>query len=126
MKTQTNRLCEKPAVWPRDACHSSRSCKKHPGVNLSQLSGNNQGRSHHASTPKSRLQQAITHSAKLLELPEDWPLAILPASDTTGAFKLALWSILGCRGVDVPVWESYPSDWDYQRWLNEEYFRKAA
>ena len=51
MNTQTNRLCENPAVWPRDACHSSGSCKKHPGVNLSQLSGNNQRRSHHASTP---------------------------------------------------------------------------
>ena len=71
MNTQTNRLCESPAVRPQDACHSSGPCKKHPGLNLSQLSENNQGRSHRASTPKSHLQQAITHSAKLLELPEE-------------------------------------------------------
>lgn len=60
--------------------------------------------------PKSRLQEAITRSAKLLGLPEDWQLAIVPASDT-GAFEMALWSMLGQRGVDVFVWESFSSDW---------------
>ena len=110
MNTIANRLCEKPSVRPQDAHFSSGPCKKHPGWNLSQLSTKNLGRSHRASASKSRLEQAITHSAKLLELPEDWQLAIVPASDT-GAFELALWSMLGCRGVDVFVWESFSSDW---------------
>ena len=110
MNTQTNRLCEKPAVRPDDPRFSSGPCKKHPGWDLSKLSISNLGRSHRASAPKSRLNQAIKRSAQILNLPEDWQLAIVPASDT-GAFELALWSMLGKRGVDVFVWESFSSDW---------------
>lgn len=110
MNTQTNRLCEKPAVRPDDARFSSGPCKKHPGWNLSKLSTINLGRSHRANVPKSRLQEAITRSAELLCLPAEWELAIVPASDT-GAFELALWSMLGDRGVDVFAWESFSTDW---------------
>jgi phosphoserine aminotransferase len=110
MNTTAKRLCKKPDVRPDDPRFSSGPCKKHPGWNLSNFSLNNMGRSHRAPIPKSRLQEAITRSAKLLALPDDWQLAIVPASDT-GAFELALWSMLGARGVDVFVWESFSSDW---------------
>ena len=110
MNTQTTGLCVKPAVRPKDARFSSGPCKKHPGWDLTNFNLNNLGRSHRATIPKSRLEAAINRSAKLLGLPEDWQLAIVPASDT-GAFELALWSMLGQRGVDVFVWESFSSDW---------------
>ncbi|MFT5426854.1 MAG: phosphoserine aminotransferase [Gammaproteobacteria bacterium] len=110
MNTQTNRLCEKPAMRPKDARFSSGPCKKHPAWDISSFPLNNLGRSHRASVPKSRLQDAITRSADLLGLPDDWRLGIVPASDT-GAFELALWSMLGKRGVDVFAWESFSSDW---------------
>ncbi len=110
MNTQTKMLCEKPDVRPDDPRFSSGPCKKHPGWNLSNFSVVNLGRSHRAPIPKSRLQEAITRSAELLALPDDWQLAIVPASDT-GAFELALWSMLGQRGVDAFVWESFSSDW---------------
>ncbi len=110
MNTQTKGLCAKPAVRPKDAHFSSGPCKKHPGWDLANFNLNNLGRSHRAPVPKSRLAAAITRSAELLGLPDDWQLAIVPASDT-GAFELALWSMLGHRGVDVFVWESFSSDW---------------
>ena len=110
MNTPTKGLCEKPVVRPDDPRFSSGPCKKHPGWSLSNFSLDNLGRSHRASVPKSRLNEAITRSAKLLALPDDWQLGIVPASDT-GAFELALWSMLGQRGVDVFVWESFSSDW---------------
>lgn len=110
MNTTAKRLCIKPDVRPDDARFSSGPCKKHPGWDLSSFSIDNLGRSHRASIPKSRLQEAISRSAEILNLPDDWQLAIVPASDT-GAFELALWTMLGARGVDVFVWESFSSDW---------------
>lgn len=110
MNTSAKGLCAKPAVRPNDARFSSGPCKKHPGWDPSSFSLDHLGRSHRAPAAKSRLQKAITRSAALLDLPEDWQLAIVPASDT-GAFELALWSMLGQRGVDVFVWESFSSDW---------------
>lgn len=121
MNTPAKGLCEKPVVRPDDARFSSGPCKKHPAWNLSRFSEENLGRSHRASIPKSRLQEVITRSANILSLPDDWLLGIVPASDT-GAFELALWSMLGARGVDVFVWESFSSDWadDIQNQLQIE------
>ena len=110
MNTTANGLCKKPAVRPHDARFSSGPCKKHPGWNLTELSTQHLGRSHRAASAKSRLHDAITRSAKLLNLPEGWELAIVPASDT-GAFELALWSMLGPCGIDVFVLESFSNDW---------------
>lgn len=123
MKTQTIGLCEKPTVRPDDARFSSGPCKKHPGWDLSNFPLSNLGRSHRASVPKSRLQAAITRSAELLGLPDDWVLGIVPASDT-GAFELALWSMLGPRGVDVFAWENFSADWaiDIEDHLNIDDF----
>ncbi|MBL1141415.1 MAG: phosphoserine transaminase [Proteobacteria bacterium] len=121
MNTTATRLCEKPVVRPDDPRFSSGPCKKHPGWNLSGFPVNNLGRSHRASKPKYRLEDVINRSASTLGLPDDWLLGIVPASDT-GAFELALWSMLGQRGVDVFVWESFSNDWadDIQNQLQIE------
>lgn len=100
----------KPDVRPQDARFSSGPCRKHPGWALSSFSTDHLGRSHRAKAPKARLAEAITRSADLLGLPDDWKLAIVPASDT-GAFEMAMWSLLGSRAVDAFVWESFSKDW---------------
>lgn len=68
------------------------------------------GRSHRAAGGKAKLKEVIDRSRRLIGLPDDWLLAIVPASDT-GAVELALWSLLGARGVDVLVWESFGKGW---------------
>jgi phosphoserine aminotransferase len=68
------------------------------------------GRSHRSKAGKDRLKAVIDRSRALLELPSGWRLAIVPASDT-GAFEMAMWSLLGVRGVDVLVWESFGQGW---------------
>ncbi len=100
----------KPDVRPADARFSSGPCRKHPGWALSSFNTNHLGRSHRAKAPKARLAEAITRSAQLLGLPENWKLGIVPASDT-GAFEMAMWSLLGTRAVDAFVWESFSKDW---------------
>jgi phosphoserine aminotransferase len=68
------------------------------------------GRSHRSSAGKAKLAEAIARSKKLLELPDDYLLGIVPASDT-GAIEMALWSLLGQRGVDVVAWENFGLEW---------------
>ena len=99
-----------PHVRPSDARFSSGPCMKHPGWKLSNLSTDHLGRSHRASGPKAELKAAIDRSATMLRLPDDWVLGIVPASDT-GAFEMAMWSLLGSRAVDAFVWESFSADW---------------
>jgi phosphoserine aminotransferase len=68
------------------------------------------GRSHRAKQPKSRLKKVIDESKRILGIPEDYLVAIVPASDT-GAFEMAMWTMLGARGVDVLSWESFGEGW---------------
>jgi phosphoserine aminotransferase len=68
------------------------------------------GRSHRAKDPKAKLVRVIEESRKILGIPDDYRIAIVPASDT-GAVEMALWSLLGPRGVDVLAWESFGSGW---------------
>jgi len=103
-------VVETPRVRPADARFSSGPCRKHPGWNLSSLQTEHLGRSHRAAGPKASLKQAIDRSAALLNLPDDWKLGIVPASDT-GAFEMAMWSLLGSKAVDAVVWESFSADW---------------
>ena len=110
MNDQAARFVEKPRARPADPRFSSGPCRKHPGWNPSRFDLSHLGRSHRAADPKARLNQAITRSAHLLNLPADWKLAIVPGSDT-GAFEMAMWSLLGSRPVDALVWESFSSDW---------------
>ena len=101
---------EAPARRPADPRFSSGPCVKRPGWSPENLAKAILGRSHRAEAGRARLRRAITETHALLELPADYRLAILPASDT-GAFEAALWSLLGPRGVDVLAWESFGHGW---------------
>lgn len=100
----------KPSVRPGVANFSSGPCAKRPGWSLAALDGAFLGRSHRAKQGKERLAEVIARSKALLGLPADWRVAIVPASDT-GAVEMALWSLLGARGVDILAWESFGKGW---------------
>ncbi len=110
MNEEANGLPVHPSVRPADPRFSSGPCKKYPGWDISHLNTEFLGRSHRAKLPKQRLRDAIDRSHRLLGLPADWKLGIVPGSDT-GAFEMAMWSLLGSRPVDALVWESFSSDW---------------
>ena len=100
----------KPAERPGNPRFSSGPCAKHPGHSLENLKLAFLGRSHRAREGKARLAAAIDRTATLLGLPSNYRLAIVPASDT-GAMEMALWSLLGARGVDMLAWESFGKGW---------------
>ena len=100
----------RPALRPGNPCFSSGPCAKRPGWSLSGLSEASLGRSHRAKVGKAKLAEVIERSKALLGLPADYRLGIVPASDT-GAVELAMWSLLGPRGVDVLAWESFGKGW---------------
>ena len=100
----------KPSQKPNNPCFSSGPCAKRPGWNLNVLSDFNPGRSHRAKAQKAKLNEIITLTRELLKVPEDYLIGILPASDT-GSVELAMWNMLGNRGVDVFSWESFSADW---------------
>lgn len=89
---------------------SSGPCSKRPGWNLDMLKDALVGRSHRSAPGKEKLLKAINDSKKILGVPEDYLLGIIPGSDT-GAFELALWAVLGPRPVTVLVWESFGEGW---------------
>jgi phosphoserine aminotransferase len=100
----------KPTSLPKNPCFSSGPCAKHPGWSLDQLKDAAVGRSHRAKIAKNKLNEVIERSKKILGIPSDYVVGIVPASDT-GAIEMALWSMLGERGVDVLAWESFGSSW---------------
>ncbi len=95
---------------PANPRFSSGPCAKRPGFSLDALEGALLGRSHRAADPKARLAEVITRSKAILGMPADYRLGIVPASDT-GAVEMAMWSLLGPRGVDVLAWESFSAEW---------------
>jgi phosphoserine aminotransferase len=99
-----------PDIRPANPNFSSGPCAKRPGFTLNALSGAYLGRSHRAPAPKSRLAEVIERSRAILGMPTDWRLGIVPGSDT-GAVEMALWSLLGARGVDVLSFESFGEGW---------------
>ncbi len=101
---------DKPAVKPANPCFSSGPTSKRPGWSLAGLATDSLGRSHRAIGPKARLKKLIDESKSLLGVPGDYLVGIVPASDT-GAFEMAMWTMLGARGVDVFAWESFGADW---------------
>ena len=103
-------VTRKPGLRPANPLFSSGPCAKRPGWTLAALEGALLGRSHRAKDPKARLAEVIERSKAVLGMPADWRLGIVPASDT-GAVEMVLWSMLGARGVDVLVWESFSKDW---------------
>ncbi|MDH3739930.1 MAG: phosphoserine transaminase, partial [Alphaproteobacteria bacterium] len=100
----------KPDVRPANPQFSSGPCAKRPGWDVSVLADAALGRSHRAKDPKAKLVAVIEQSREILAIPDDYRIAIVPASDT-GAVEMALWSLLGPRGVDVLAWESFGSGW---------------
>lgn len=99
-----------PAVKPANPNFSSGPCAKRPGWTLEALAGALVGRSHRSKPGKARIQRAIDLTRDLLEVPADYLIGIVPASDT-GAVEMAMWSMLGARGVDMLAWESFGEGW---------------
>lgn len=100
----------KPANKPQNPNFSSGPCSKRPGYDLVNLDVSTLGRSHRAKVGKEALGLACSKTAELLNLPEGYRVGVVPASDT-GAVEMAMWSLLGARGVDVLAWESFGSGW---------------
>ncbi|MDU0343834.1 phosphoserine transaminase [Bosea sp. ZW T0_25] len=99
-----------PAARPRVPNFSSGPCAKRPGWTLKALSDAPLGRSHRAKIGKDKLKLAIDLTREVLQVPADYRIGIVPASDT-GAMEMAMWSMLGARGVDMLAWESFGSGW---------------
>ncbi len=103
-------MTEKPAARPDNPRFSSGPCAKRPGWSLQNLTNASLGRSHRSAEGKARLLGAIEKTREILGIPDDYRIGIVPASDT-GAVEMALWSLLGARGVDMLAWESFGKGW---------------
>lgn len=99
-----------PTLKPTNPNFSSGPCAKRPGYDVSKLKLDTLGRSHRSALGKKALGLACSETARLLGLPEGYRVAVVPGSDT-GAIEMAMWSMLGPRGVDVLEWESFSAGW---------------
>jgi len=99
-----------PATRPTNARFSSGPCAKPPVFSLDKLSDAPLGRSHRAAIGKSKLAEAIDLTREILGVPADYRIGIVPASDT-GAFEMAMWSLLGERPAQMVAWESFGAGW---------------
>ncbi|HYM73424.1 MAG TPA: phosphoserine transaminase [Stellaceae bacterium] len=100
----------KPTRRPANPCFSSGPCAKRPGWSPAALSGALVGRSHRAAIGLKQLVEVIERSRAVLRIPADYRVGVVPASDT-GAVEMALWSLLGARGVDLLSWENFGEGW---------------
>ena len=103
-------ILPKPGKRPAVPNFSSGPCAKRPGWTLAALSNALLGRSHRSKPGKARLKETLDRTRAILGVPPSHRIAIVPASDT-GAVEMALWSLLGARGVDVLAWESFGAGW---------------
>ena len=103
-------MTPKPTVRPRVPHFSSGPCAKRPGWSLQALSDAFLGRSHRSKPGKAKLKRAIDLTREVLQVPADYRIGIVPASDT-GAVEMALWSLLGPRPVTMLAWESFGEGW---------------
>ena len=101
---------QKPGARPANPCFSSGPCAKRPGWSLKNLETAPLGRSHRSKPGKAKLADAIDRTRAVLEVPDDYRIGIVPASDT-GAVEMAMWSLLGPRPVDMLAWESFGEGW---------------
>jgi len=101
---------QRPDIRPANPRFSSGPCTKPKGWTLKALSDAALGRSHRAAIGKSKLKDAIERTRDILGVPAEYRIGIVPASDT-GAVEMALWSMLGVRGVDMMAWESFGAGW---------------
>ena len=100
----------KPLMRPTKPFFSSGPTTKRPGWSPAVLEGAVVGRSHRSKLAKAKINQTMDLASQILGLPDDYLIGIVPGSDT-GAVEIALWSLLGARGVDVLAWESFGKDW---------------
>ncbi len=100
----------RPADKPDNPNFSSGPCAKRPGWSPEALAGACLGRSHRSKAGKAKLAAVLDRTCEILEIPDDYRIGIVPASDT-GAVEMALWSLLGARGVDLLAWESFGAGW---------------
>lgn len=103
-------MTEKPSLKPMRPFFSSGPCAKRPDWKIQCLESSLVGRSHRSKPAKDRLQDVVARSRALLGIPDDYLCGIVPGSDT-GAVEIALWSLLGARGVDMLAWESFGAGW---------------
>lgn len=109
--TNTNVVnATKPALRPQNPNFSSGPCAKRPGWTPAVLNNALVGRSHRSKPAKARIKHAMNLMRQLLGIPDDYLIGIVPASDT-GAMEMAMWNLLGTRGVDVLAWESFGAGW---------------
>lgn len=101
---------DSPSVKPNNPNFSSGPCSKRPGYRLESLDVKTLGRSHRSSVGKSALRSVCDETKRILGLPEDYLVGVVPASDT-GAFEMVMWSMLGARDIDVFGWESFGKSW---------------
>jgi phosphoserine aminotransferase len=99
-----------PRLRPANPRFSSGPCAKIPGFTLDMLADAPLGRSHRAAVGKAKLKQAIDLTREILGVPDDYRIGIVPASDT-GAFEMAMWTMLGARPVEMLAWESFGEGW---------------
>src|SRR5512140_2719810 len=99
-----------PGVRPAIPHFASGPCAKRPGWSLQALTDSALGRSHRAKIGKAKLKRAIDMTREVLEIPADYKIGIVPASDT-GAVEMVLWSMLGARPVTMLAWESFGEGW---------------
>ena len=99
-----------PALRPANPRFSSGPCAKIPGFSLDHLRDAPLGRSHRAAVGKAKLREAIDLTREILGVPDDYRIGIVPASDT-GAFEMAMWTMLGARPVEMLAWESFGEGW---------------
>ena len=100
----------KPDLRPANPNFSSGPCAKRPGFSLQALDDAVLGRSHRSKPGKAKLAEAIDRTRAVLGVPADYHIGVVPASDT-GAYEMAMWSMLGQRGLDILAWESFGSGW---------------
>ena len=99
-----------PSVKPQNPNFSSGPCAKRPDWSVNNLKDSLLGRSHRAKECKDRLKEVITLSKSILNLPDEYHVGIMPASDT-GALEASLWCLLGYKGIDILAWENFGKDW---------------
>src|SRR5438874_6116523 len=100
----------KPSRRPANPCFSSGPCAKRPGWSPAALSAALVGRSHRSAIGLARLVEVVERSRAILGIPADWRVGIVAGSDT-GAIEIAMWSLLGARGVDMLAWENFGGGW---------------
>ena len=112
---------EKPTLKPNNPNFSSGPCAKRPGWKIESLINANIGRSHRSGEAKEKLKLVIDKSKELLNLPNDYVVGIMPASNT-GSLEAALWSLLGLKGVDIfslPIEVKWHNEIALNEWVDE-------